>query len=940
MHLTLKRKLVLLIVGVSLPFFLLWAVGFQWRIHEATQGADVRVLGIAQSRSDEVRDLVGNTHNLLRLLVEVPVLREGPAPARNAFLAQINRAFPALYDFLLLDRAGAIVASGLGPGAAPVRAPRWSALELSRILASTQPVLGAAYSGPGHDRFLLPMAFAVRDRAGTPEGILIALLDSMELQKVWARIPLPRDSTIALINRNRLILARSLQPQVYVGKHIPDSAPLTNTVLRESRGVIRVTYLTDKITRILGFAHVRGTPWDVTVGIPTAAVLGPVWRSAFLEGILMILAVLAALVVAVRLGRRIVIPVNQLVEAADRLAHEDYEGAQVSIPPGDEIGHLGARFEEMREKLHGAKVQKEQWEAQLVREVAERTAELTALNALAGTVGQSLDLDRVLSLTLEKVCAICDGSGGHVHLLDKSTRELVGRAYRGISGEEAQRIGRFRVGEGVIGRVFEENSPVIVEDIANNPAYHRMSRSRAALEMGYHSMAFLPLQAKGEILGVLAVFSRKPRIFTRDKIRFLTPMAQQVAMAIENANLYRELKQAYEEIQKNQEHILQAERLRVVGEIASGVAHDFNNLLVSILAYAELLQGQVEDPEKLQRGLKVIEKAALDGKDAVRRLQEYTGHGQESDFSRVDMREVVRDALDQTRPRWFTEAQREGREINVACELGEVPPVLGRASELREVLANLILNGIQAMPRGGRISVRTFVDHGEVLVELQDSGVGMSPEIQARIFEPFYTTRGTSGTGLGLSIANGIIRRHGGSIRARSRPGSGTTFTVCLPPAPEEKVQSPAEKPEAEKPQPRRAFILAVDDDIMVRGTLEEILLSAGHRVDVAAGGEEALELFSRKNYDLVVTDLGMPGMNGWELCRRIKEDKPSVPVVLVTGWGDRIEADKAKSHGVDLLVAKPFRVARVLREIDAVLNPSPETVAPEATGGHLPQSS
>ncbi|MBI3015025.1 MAG: response regulator [Candidatus Tectomicrobia bacterium] len=888
-YFSLKRKLILLILGVSLPFFLLWAFGFQSRIRDATERANARVVAIAESSSSQVHNLVEATENLLHLLSEVPVVRDGDRAARDVFLIRINGTFPAIYNILVADRAGNVRGSGLNPSV-PVPKTVGDRSYFSQALASKEPVLGEPILERSSRRIMVPMSFAFRDRVGNPIGIAVAFLDPLRLQEAWADISLPANSVITLINQERLILARSLRPEVFVGTYIPADAPLVRQVLREGRGVSRATYRTDKFTRIAGFAPVDGTPWYVVVGIPVSAFFGPVWKQAILEGVLMLAAMLVALLVAVRLGRRIVGPVGQLVDAADKLAREDYEGARVSIPLRDEIGRLGDRFEEMREKLHQAKLEKEEWQDQLAREVAARTAELSALNDLANTVSQSLNLDQVLALALGKVCEICEVQDGTIFLLEKATQEIVVRVHRGFPGEKIEQIRRFRVGEGVIGRVFQENSPVIVEDIAHDTSYKKLT------------------------------------LFSEARMPFLTSIAQQVAMAIENANLYQELKEAYEEIQRTQDQMLQAERLRVVGEIASGVAHDFNNILVSILAYAELLQSRLQNPAQVEKGLKVIEKAALDGRDAVRRLQEYTGQRQAKDFRLVDVREVVQDAVNQTRPRWSTEARKEGREIKVSCELGEVPRVLGRESDLRQVLANMILNSVQAMSQRGEITLRTACAQGEVLIEVRDNGLGMGPGTLKRIFEPFYTTRGSAGSGLGLSIAMGIVQRHGGSIRVQSQPGGGTTFTISLPPAPESTGALEGET-RRDKEKKRGALILAVDDDPTVLETLKEILISGNHQVDAVGGGKEALDLFSRKTYDLVITDLGMPEMNGWELCRRIKDLKPSLPVVLVTGWGDHIDREKASLHGVDFLIAKPFGVSQVLSDIDRVLGQRLEPV-------------
>ena len=924
-HFSLKRKLALLILGVSLPFFLLWAYGYQNDIREASQRANDQVLRIADSSARQVQNLVEETQNLVHLLADVPVLRSEGRASRDAFLIRINNTFPAIYNILVTDRAGNVRGSGLDPGI-PVPKNVGDRSYFSQALASNEPVLGEPLLEWSSHRVMIPISFAIRDQAKNPTGIVVAFLDPLKLQETWGGISLPANSVITLFNQQRLILARSLQPKGFVGTYIPAEAPLVQQILREGRGIARATYQTDRFTRVAGFSQVKGTPWYVNVGIPVSEVLGPIRKKSIFEGVLMLAAMFVALVVAVRLGKKIVGPVGQLVVAADKLAHEDYEGARVSIPSQDEIGHLGSRFEEMRVKLHHAKLEKEKWGVHLAEEVAGRTAELTALNDLANTVSQSLNLDHVLSLALAKACEICEVSHGIICLLDKATQEVVLKVHQGFPPEKIERISRFKVGEGVIGRVFRENSPIIVEDIAHDPSYKKLTRSRLAVEMGHRSLAFLPLQASGEILGVMGVLSLHPKIFSEGRMPFLASISQQVAMAIENANLFQELKEAYEEIQKTQDQMLQAERLRVVGEVASGVAHDFNNILVSILAYAELLQNRLQNPVQLEKGLKVIEKAALDGREAVRRLQEYTGQRQARDFRLVDVREVVQDAINQTRPRWFTEARKEEREIKVSCELGEVPLVLGRDSDLRQVLANMILNSVQAMPHGGEILLRSAWVQGEVLIEVRDTGVGIRPGIMKRIFEPFYTTRESAGSGLGLSISMGIIQRHGGSIRVQSGPGEGTTFTVSLPPAPES-IPSLAEKANEGEVEGRSAHVLIVDDDPTVLETLKEILISGNHRVDAVGTGEEALDLFSGKAYDLVITDLGMPGMNGWELCRRVKELKPSVPVILVTGWGDHIDSEKASLHGIDLLIAKPFGVSQVLGDVDRVLASRQEPV-------------
>lgn len=229
------------------------------------------------------------------------------------------------------------------------------------------------------------------------------------------------------------------------------------------------------------------------------------------------------------------------------------------------------------------------------------------------------------------------------------------------------------------------------------------------------------------------------------------------------------------------ETIVRTERLRALGEMATGVAHSFGNLLVSIGGWAEVLLG--EGGEAVQRPANAILQASQDGAEAVRRLQNYARSQSAEPFQLVDLNAVVRDGLELSQPRYRPLSIRRGINYVVEVDQQPLPPVYGNAAELREVLVNLIFNAIDAMPGGGRLSVRTVASGREVRVEVKDDGVGMTPEVQARIFDPFFTTKGQGGSGLGLAIAYGIVERHGGRIEVASEPGKGSVFTVILPAA-------------------------------------------------------------------------------------------------------------------------------------------------------------
>lgn len=229
------------------------------------------------------------------------------------------------------------------------------------------------------------------------------------------------------------------------------------------------------------------------------------------------------------------------------------------------------------------------------------------------------------------------------------------------------------------------------------------------------------------------------------------------------------------------ERLLQSEKLRALGEMAAGIAHNFNNALTAILGQTQLLAHHPADVEAVQKGVVIIEKAAEDSVRTVQRIQKFARGATTSEFTLTDLNQVVKEALEATQPIWKDQARREGRPVEVVMELGTISPVHGRSSELREVLVNMILNAVGAMPEGGRLTLCTRQGEGSVCVEVSDTGTGMTDGVRRRIFDPFFTTKGAKGTGLGLSVSYMLIKSHNGDIEVRSKPGRGTTFSIKLP---------------------------------------------------------------------------------------------------------------------------------------------------------------
>jgi CheY-like chemotaxis protein len=232
-------------------------------------------------------------------------------------------------------------------------------------------------------------------------------------------------------------------------------------------------------------------------------------------------------------------------------------------------------------------------------------------------------------------------------------------------------------------------------------------------------------------------------------------------------------------------------------------------------------------------------------------------------------------------------------------------------------MTNVIFNAIDALPTGGTIGLRVVAEDGQAIVEVTDSGVGMSAEVQERVFEPFFTTNGEGGTGMGMAMVFGIVEQHGGHIEVRSALGEGTTLRIALPLV-AESSSSTAARPRPLQLEPLRPLqVLVVDDEPMMTKAVMRMLKPSGHLVTVAGSGEEALQKLAEQTFDVVVSDMGMgPGMNGWELAAAVQQRCPGVRFLLATGWGAAIDPAEARAKGVEAVLAKPYHPVDLLQAL------------------------
>ena len=385
----------------------------------------------------------------------------------------------------------------------------------------------------------------------------------------------------------------------------------------------------------------------------------------------------------------------------------------------------------------------------------------------------------------------------------------------------------------------------------------------------------------------------------------------------------QDLEKALVELRAAQQQQVQQERLRALGEMSSGIAHDLNNHLTVLVGYTELLL--VNDAQMLSNRpmarhyLQTVRSAANDSAGVVTRLREFGRRREDTDvFLPLNLPRLVQEAATYTQPKWRAQARATGRTVNVRLELGALPDVAGNAEELREVVANLIFNAVDAMPQGGDITLRTRrAGDGAVAFEVADTGVGMTAEVQRRCMEPFFTTKDEPGAGMGLATVYGIVKRHEGDLDILSELGGGTTVSIRLPVTKGAPGQPP---PAAGASAERPLRVLLVEDDARVREIVGEYLRRDQHEVSVAERGDEGLEKFAAGRFDLVVTDLALQGLNGEQLAAAIKGRAAGCPVILLTGFADTLLDRGDKPACFDAVLRKPLLPDDLWRAVAQVI--------------------
>lgn len=620
------------------------------------------------------------------------------------------------------------------------------------------------------------------------------------------------------------------------------------------------------------FVEGSSTKWGtVRVGLSLESMHAEAKRTRLAITVLGLLVLGLAFMAARELSRRITGPLGRVVEATDELARGNFEH-RVHVTTGDEIEHLANRFNEMAQQIRRQQVEVEATN----RELAQLNATLEAkVEQRTRALAEAEEKYRILvEFSPDPICIF---QGGSLVFFNEALADTFGYSREELSRPDfdvtllvdpedresfREHLAEVEAGGGDVDPTRE----VIGRRVDGTPLYLDLRTTAIRL-------------------------SGQPALET-----ILVDLTEQRSL---------------------QEKVVSYERLSALGEMASGVAHDFNNILGTILARAQLLQMKSSEPDVI-RGLQIIEKAAEDGGATVRRIQDFTRVRSDRDFTTVEVGAIVDDVLEMTRSSWEDQAQRQGKSIAVRRDIEPGLRVLGSAHELREVFMNLVLNAVDAIPEAGEIRVSAEAADGCARIRVSDTGHGMTSDVQRRLFDPFFSTKGVKGTGLGMSIVYGILQRHGGDIRVESAPNEGTTFHMELP-LTDRCEEAPA--PAGVMTAPGSGRVLVVDDEEGLRALAMDILGEAGYEVTAATGGAEAIELLGSREFDVIITDLGMPDVGGWEVVAAARRERPDAGIILATGWGATLQAADAHERGVDRTLAKPYRMQDLLDAVRSLVS-------------------
>ncbi len=509
--------------------------------------------------------------------------------------------------------------------------------------------------------------------------------------------------------------------------------------------------------------------------------------------------------------------------------------------------------------------------------------------------------DELFSEIMGHLCNITPNATVHLFARNVDTKRLVYKStFNGIVPEES-------LIEHIISNIEEQFSGSFREDTKKYRCYNLKNISTTS----FREIITLQIVPDDEHQYITAICNESERDFCQNDRELLSVYAVFAQTVLRNALLVKRLKQTNKLLEESSTRLANVETVAALADMTSGLAHDFNNLLGGIMGRVQLMQLRVTD-EKVQTDLKKIEKLASEGAQTVRRIQEFTTVTSPKDLKPVNLNQVVQDTLSDESNDWKTLAEKKNIEVRSRYEVDDVV-IDGDHHDLVVALHKLIENAVEHAPEDSIVDVRIVTEHKKIFISVHDTGPGIPDDIRTKIFYPFFSTKSVRGAGLGLAIVHGIVGRLGGKVTVQSDTETGTTFTIIFRQSTHIEDVSEITRKETTAEQLK---ILVVDDDSEVREVLKDMLSIDGHEVVDCPDGYKALEILENKSFDIVITDLGMPGISGLELAEEVHTKYPQLPIAMITGWGAQLDQHEAIMKGIRKVLAKPFH----LKEIKALV--------------------
>lgn len=655
-------------------------------------------------------------------------------------------------------------------------------------------------------------------------------------------------------------------------------------------------------------------------------------RYAAIFALFTLVSLAATYLLASRLQRIISRPISHLAETAKTVSAEKNYSIRAQKESADELGQLIDGFNEMLGQIQKrdnalllARDELEKRIEERTRDLQQQFSRISLLNQITYAIAARQDFESMVLIVLQQLEEHLPVDYSAAYFLEEPTEMLKLM----VRGPNSQPLAEQLQIPPAVPLAHTPFRPCLQGEMIYVPDLNQLDLAvpQKMAKAGFSSCVGAPLVTKDKVFGLIVLLRRQLNGFSEAEQNFIHGLSAHMALAIYQAQLFQDLRRAYNELRQTQQAVMQQERLKALGQMASGIAHDINNSLSPILGYVELIrQDEPGLHEDTQKFLQYIKTAGEDIAHIVARLREfYRPRAASESLLALDLNQVVKQGVDMTRPRWRDIPQGRGIMIEMRMDLDAgLPKFAGIESEIREALVNLILNAVDAMPSGGVITVRTRAvalgsakpgdvpDH--VILEINDTGIGMNEEISKRCLEPFFSTKGKRGTGLGLAMVYGVMERHDGRIEIDSKPGKGTTMRLVFP-VRQLETTVPT-KPEKESlPGPFR--ILFIDDEATLRELMHTLLGRDGHQVETPDGGRAGVAAFRaarnrNEPFDVVITDLGMPYMDGREVAAAVKRESPDTPVVMLTGWGAFMKEDNDLPMHVDGLLGKPPRIGEI----------------------------